>query len=129
MTTDKTILCLCHDEMTLRVRRLLLEYFGFRVLTTESAEELGELIREKCPNLLLMDDAYPNVDYKRAAEKAKAICPDILAVVLVDRYAVRPAAEGPVDRFLNVDGPREEWLTQIRSLLAESTTLETDKSL
>jgi CheY-like chemotaxis protein len=117
--TDKTILCLCHDEMTLRVRQLLLEYFGFRVLATESADELGELIRQKCPNLLLMDDAYPGIDYKWTAEKAKALCPDILAVVLVDGYTLRSDAEGPVDRFLNLDGPREEWLAQIQSLLAD----------
>lgn len=116
---DKTILCLCHDQMTLRVRQLLLEYFGFRVLATESADEIGELIRRACPNLLLMDDAYPGIDYKRAAENAKAVCPDILAVVLVGEYALRSSAEGPVDRFLNLNGPREEWLAHIQSLLAE----------
>lgn len=115
----KTILCLCHDEMTLRVRQLLLEYFGFRVLATESADEAADLLRQKCPAMLLMDDGYPGVDYTRAAEKAKSICPDILAVVLIGGYRLRSAAEGPVDRFLNLDGPRDEWMTEIQSLLVE----------
>jgi CheY-like chemotaxis protein len=118
-TSDKTILCLCHDEITLQVRRLLLEYFGFRVLATDSAGEIPELIRRRCPDMLLLDDAYPKVDYQLAARQAKNICPSLLAVVLVAGYGFSPSRDGPVDRFLNLDGPRDEWLAQIRSLLRE----------
>ena len=128
LSNEKTILCLCHDEMTLRVRQLLLEYFGFRVLTTESAEEMSELIRDRCPNMLLMDDGYPGIDYNRAAEKAKAICPDILAVVLTGAFRLRPAAEPPVDCFLNLEGPREEWLAEIQSLLKHSYSRTAENS-
>lgn len=127
---DKAILCLCHDETTLRVRQLLLEHFGYRVTPSRSLAHIPELLREGCPDMLLMDDAYPGLDYEVAAEHAKTICPAVLAVVLVPGYGLKSGGYGPVDKFLSLDGPREQWLAQIESLFLqrESRTRVAGKS-
>jgi hypothetical protein len=118
-TTDKAILCLCHDETTLRVRQLLLEYFGYRVFPAESLAQVSVLLRQTCPDMFLMDDTYPGLDYELAAKGAKALCPEVLAVVLVPGYGLASGGYGPVDKFLSLDGPREQWLVQLESLFAE----------
>jgi CheY-like chemotaxis protein len=115
----KAILCLCHDDMTLRVRRLLLEHFGYKVLAANSLQETTKLLHDSCPDMLLMDNTYPGHDYEDTAETAKSICPELLAVVLMPGYALRSGENGSIDRFLPIDGPREEWLAELQSLFSE----------
>lgn len=50
------------------------------------------------------------------SDKAKTICPDILSVVLTTDYGRLNNGHESVDRFLRLDGPREEWMSGIEAL-------------
>ncbi len=117
----KEILCLCHDELTLQVRQMLLEHFGYKVLTTDSVGKMHAILRQACPDMVLLDTTDPELDWQELSGKAKSICPDILSVVLTTDYGRLRNGHEAVDRFLRLDGPREEWLSGIQSLFAGQT--------
>ncbi len=112
---------MCHDELTLQVRQMLLEHFGYKVLTTDSVGKVNNILRQACPDMLLLDTSDPELDWQELSGRAKAICPDILSVVLTADYGRLHNGHESVDRFLRLDGPREEWLTGIRSLFARQS--------
>lgn len=116
VSKDKEILCLCEDELTLQVRQMLLEHFGYKVLATDSVRHMQTLLRQKCPDMLLLDTTNPELDCQAITDQAKSICPDILSVVLTAEYGRLNNGHESVDQFLRLDGPREEWLSGIRSL-------------
>ena len=49
----KEVLCLCLDELTLQVRQMLWEHFGYKVLATNSVDEMNAILRRACPDMLL----------------------------------------------------------------------------
>lgn len=115
----KEILCVCHDELTLQVRQMLLEHFGYRVLITGSVARMNAILRQACPDMLLLDTGDPELDWQEITDTAKTICPDILAVVLTADYGCLNNDHQSVDRFLRLDGPREEWMSGIETLFAQ----------
>jgi len=118
----------CHDELTLQVRQMLLEHFGYKVLTTNSTGQMSTILRQACPDMLLLDTSDPELDWQDLAGKAKSICPDIFSVVLTADYGRLNNGYESVDRFLRLDGPREEWLSGIESLFARQSEGDTKSS-
>jgi CheY-like chemotaxis protein len=125
---QKEILCVCQDGLTLQVRQMLFEHFGYKVLTSDSIASVHTLLRQSCPDMLLLDTSDPELDWQALTDKAKAICPDILSVVLTSDYGRLHTSHESVDRFLRLDGPREEWLSGIASLFAGRGTRNTEAS-
>ena len=117
----KEILCLCQDELTLQVRQMLLEHFGYKVLATDSVGEMQAILRRACPDMLLLDTTDPQLDCHDIANQAKSICPEILSVVLTADYGRLNTCHDAVDRFLRLDAPREEWLSGIQALFARQS--------
>lgn len=112
---------MCHDELTLQVRQMLLEHFGYKVLTTDSVGEMHAILQQGCPDMVLLDTSDPELDWQELSAKAKSICPDILSVVLTADYGRLHNGHDSVDRFLRLDGPREEWLSGIQGLFARQS--------
>ena len=118
MHRSKAILCLCHDRDLLIIRRMLLEHFGYSVLSTTSAEDARDMAEEQCPDMLLMDNGDPSVDYAELAEQVKKICPEVITVVLSPYYRLsNTGAVGSVDRFVAKDDGPDALIAQIRELL------------
>jgi CheY-like chemotaxis protein len=124
----KEILCVCHDELTLQVRQMLLEHFGYKVLATNSVGKMHAMLRQMCPDMLLLDTSDPELDWQEITDNAKSVCPDILSVVLTTDYGRLNNGHESVDRFLRLDGPREEWLSGIQSLFARQSNGGTEPS-
>lgn len=124
----KEILCVCHDELTLQVRQMLLEHFGYKVMTTDSVGEVHTILRDECPDMLLLDTSDPELDWQELSGEAKALCPQILSVVLTADYGRLNDSHESVDRFLRLDGPREEWQSGIESLFSRRTNGGTEPS-
>src|SRR5579885_1554718 len=83
---DRAILCLCHDRNMLQVRQLLLEHFGFTVLPTSSVEEAERIASSRCPDMLLMDNSHPGIDFQVVAKQVKQVCPSVITVLLSPFY-------------------------------------------
>jgi CheY-like chemotaxis protein len=124
----KEILCVCHDELTLQVRQLLLEHFGYKVVATDSVAKMHAILRQGCPDMLLLDTGDPELDWQEITDKAKSICPAILSVVLTADYGSLNNSHESVDRFLRLDGPREEWLSGIEALFERQSNHGTETS-
>jgi hypothetical protein len=74
------------------------------------------VLRNRCPDILLLDTNDPSLDCEEIAGVAKEICPEIFSVVLTPEYGLPAEGGGPIDRYLKLDAPREEWLSGIESL-------------
>lgn len=113
----KAILCLSDDSGILRVRRMLLEHFGYVVLPTTSAADAKTLVEQQCPDMLLMDNGDPGVNYARLAKEVKDICPDVITVVLSPYYCMSSStATRHVDRFVDKDEGPDALIAHIREL-------------
>ncbi len=114
----KAILCLCYDKSMLQVRRMLLEHFGYTVLSTTTVEDAKNVAENQCPDMLLMDTSHPGIDFEQVAEQVKKVCPDLITVVLSPYYyGTNSRSDGAIDRFVtNDDGP-DRLISEIDELL------------
>jgi len=115
----RAILCLCYDRDMLQVRRMLLEHFGYQVLPTSSLEDAKTVAGDSCPDMLLMDNSHPGIDFEQVAEQVKRVCPTMLAVALSPYYGVRPGSRGWVDRFIAQDDGPNVLIAQIEELFEQ----------
>lgn len=124
----KAILCLCHDTGMLQVRRMLLEHFGYEVLSSSSVKDAETAAKDSCPDMLLMDNNHPGIDCEQVAKQVKTVCPTVLAVVLSPYFGVRPSAQGSVDRFVAKDDGPDALIAQIEELFRQRKDEEKAKS-
>jgi CheY-like chemotaxis protein len=101
---------------------MLLERFGYTVLSSTSAEDVQKLVSNHCPAMLLMDDSYPGVDFKDIAKQGKGACPEMVIVVLSPYYyGGRNRADGAIDCFItNEEGPHV-LISHIEELLGRGS--------
>ena len=119
-TTGKAILCLSYDENMLQVRQMLLEHFGYTVFPSSSVEDAKMVARRRCPDMLLLDNSYPEVDLEEIAKQVKCVCPGVIAVVLSPYYYGPPkATAGAVDRFVVKDDGPDALISQIEQVFGE----------
>ena len=116
----KAILCLCHDSSVLQVRSMLLEHFGYAVLSTSSVEGAKNMAEYECPDMLLIDNGEPGMDYERLAAQVKQSCPGVITVVLSPYFSVsRASSTASIDRFVAKDDGPDALITEIQELFAE----------
>ena len=125
MERRKAILCLCFDSAMLKIRRMLLEHFGYTVLSTSSVEDAKRLAQNMCPDMLLMDNSYPGVDLQQIASQVKTVCPELITVVLSPFFAVQQSS-GAIDRFVPKDDGPDALLAQIDELFEEKSNGASD---
>ena len=82
---------------TRTMMRKMLEMKGYEVVEAANGQEAVELVRQRCPDLILMDLNMPLVDGLAATEqirRGKELCKDvtILAITAHDTYGMREAA-------------------------------------
>ncbi|MGA2373426.1 MAG: hypothetical protein ACLPPV_07415 [Candidatus Korobacteraceae bacterium] len=116
----KAILCLCCDSNTLQVRQMLLEHFGYLVFATSSVEDAKNIAKDRCPDLLLMDNSHPEVDPEEVATQVKTKCPGVIAVVLSPYYfGAGKASRSAIDRFVTSNDGPDVLISQIEELLGD----------
>jgi CheY-like chemotaxis protein len=121
----KAILCLCHDNNMLQVRRMLLERFGYVVFSSNTIEEAQNVIEQHCPDMLLMDNAYPHVDCEQIAKQGKTLCPDMLTVVLSPYYyGGRNGSDEVIDKFITNDEGPHMLISEIEGLFGSRANAE-----
>ncbi len=86
-----------YDDGRVLLRRLL-ESKGFRVSEASNGEEAVEVVRRRCPDLILMDLNMPRMDGLTAARKireCRELCAGVpmVAVTAYHTYGMKEAAE------------------------------------
>jgi CheY-like chemotaxis protein len=84
------------DDARLTLRRLL-ERRDYRVLEATNGKEALELVRQMCPDLILLDLNMPQMDGLEAAKQIRAcrdLCAEvpIIALTAYDTYGMKEAA-------------------------------------
>ena len=119
----KEILCLCFDPNMLQVRQMLLEHFGYVVHPTNSPESAARMVRDRCPDMLLMDDNDAGNNFEQLAAQVKQICPDVITVMLSPFYYVNANSDS-IDRVVSKDDGPDVLLSQIEELFGEEGKLK-----
>lgn len=122
-TRHKEILCLCHDTSLLQVRRMLLEHFGYSVLSAASVEDAMRMAENHCPDMLLMDNSETGVDLEELARQVKELCPEVI-VAMLSPYYYGPAngSSNAIDGVVTKDEGPDALQSQIADLFDEGGT-------
>lgn len=103
----------------LQVRQMLLEHFGYKVFPTSCAEDAKRVAVDHCPDMLLVDNGNPEVDFEQVVSQVKRACPDLIAVVLSPYFYAPRGAQGAIDCFVARDDGPDRLITQIEELFGQ----------
>ncbi len=120
MTTANLPLILCIDdgEIPLRVRKLLLDGAGYKVLTARSAEEGFELFRQNPIELVVADHYLSAKTGTEIAEEMKHLKPEV-PILIFSAASEKPPGLEFADGFLSKGESPDVLLHTIASLLTK----------
>ena len=119
MSDRDHILCVDDEENQLAVRKLVLEFEGYVVLTASSGQQALNLLALHHIDLVLSDHLMPGMVGTELARQIKARTPD-LPVILISAVNEIPADAASADLFMSkLDGPAA-MCQNISALLAQS---------
>ena len=88
MKPKRTILCVDDNELSLSIRKVLLETRGYRVLTCATGEEALERFKKGGVDLVLTDLIMPGLDGTRLIEQIKGLSPQTPAILLSGKVRI-----------------------------------------
>ena len=119
MSDKDHILCVDDEENQLAVRKLVLEFEGYVVLTASSGQQALNLLALHHIDLVLSDHLMPGMVGTELARQIKARTPD-LPVILISAVNEIPADAASADLFMSkLDGPAA-MCQNISTLLTQS---------
>jgi CheY-like chemotaxis protein len=103
---------------------MLLEHFGYVVLATTSVDDAKSIVREHCPDMLLMDNNDSGIDFEQLAEQVKGMCPDVITVMLSPYYyGSHGGTTDAIDRIVAKDDGPDALLSHIEELLGREDAM------
>jgi two-component system response regulator CpxR len=119
MSERDHILCVDDEENQLAVRKLVLEWEGYAVLTASSGQQALNLLALHHIDLVLSDHLMPGMVGTELARQIKARHPE-LPVILISAVNEIPADAANADLFMSkLDGPAA-MCQNISTLLTQS---------
>ncbi len=115
MSPGPLILCIDDNQTALRVRRLVLERNGYRVLTATDADEGYDLFVTQPLDLVITDQLLKEGSTAELVHRMKQLKPAV-PVMLFSGAAEIPDI-GEIDIFVSKLEPTEQVLSKIASLL------------
>jgi CheY-like chemotaxis protein len=116
MPTGPLILCIDDNEIALRIRRLVLERNGYRVLTSTEMAKGFDLFASHPVDLVITDHLLNESTAAELIHRMKQVKPEV-PVMLFSGAAEVPEIEG-MDMFVSKLEPTEVVLSKIACLLA-----------
>jgi CheY-like chemotaxis protein len=112
------ILCIDDDEISLRVRKLLLASAGLNVLTANSGEDGLELFKQNPIELVIADHFLTDKTGIEIAKEMKELKPRV-PILILSAAAEKPDGLEFADGFLAKGGSPQMVLNTIAHLLAK----------
>jgi two-component system autoinducer 1 sensor kinase/phosphatase LuxN len=123
---QREILCIDDEPEGLKVRSILLESMGYKVLSAPDAERGLQVFREHHVDAVVMDYEMPGMNGVEAAEKMKALRPET-PIVILSALSWLPQTSAAIDAFVQKGGPIalltdtiEQWLPHDKDSAAAS---------
>jgi len=110
-------LCVDDERIGLRVRKIMLESRGFKVLTASSGPEGLELFEEHEVDVVVLDYYMPDVNGGEVALEMRRRRPDVPIVFLSAYFSLPPEALEVADAFLTKGDPPDVLIEKIQNLV------------
>jgi CheY-like chemotaxis protein len=117
------ILCIDDDDISLRVRKLLLVSVGLNVLTANSGEDGLELFKQNPIELVIADHFLTGKTGTEIAKEMKKLKPEVPILILSAAAETIDGLEF-ADEFLSKGEPPQVILNTITYLLAKQPVTE-----
>ena len=116
------VLCIDDYEPGLRVRRAMLEQWGYFVTTASCGEDGLSVLKNTHVDAVVVDYSMPGMDGQVVAQAVKARWPDVGIIILSGEPSVPLAAVRSADAFIPKGTAGEPLRPALQHLLAAAPT-------
>jgi CheY-like chemotaxis protein len=113
----KTLLCVDDEKIGLRVRKIMLESHGFKVLTATSGQQGLMLLANHHVDLIILDYYMPEMNGGQVAAEIRRSHPEIPIIFLSAYFALPPAALELANAFITKGDPPDVLIHKIEQLV------------
>ncbi len=113
----KTVLCVDDEKIGLRVRRIMLEGHGFKVLTATSGEQGLALFTKNRVDLVVLDYYMPGMNGGDVAAEVRRRKPEVPIIFLSAYFSLPPAALELANAFITKGDPPDVLIDKIEQLI------------
>lgn len=118
--TSHLVLCVDDEAVGLRIRKILLERAGYRVITAMDGESGLDIFRTEPVEAVILDYSMPGMHGGEVARRMRDVKPHI-PILLLSAYVGLPAeVRSVVDVYMTKGEGAPALLKRLRSLLASS---------
>jgi CheY-like chemotaxis protein len=113
----KTVLCVDDEKIGLRVRKIMLESHGFKVLTASSGEQGLEVFDKHDVDLVVLDYYMPGLNGGQVAAEMRRRRPDV-PIIFLSAYFSLPATDLELaNAFITKGDPPDVLIDKIEQLV------------
>jgi CheY-like chemotaxis protein len=112
----KTVLCVDDEKIGLRVRKILLESHGFKVLTASSGQQGLAIFNDHDVDLVVLDYYMPGLNGGDVAAEMRRKRPDVPIIFLSAYFSLPPAALELANAFITKGDPPDVLIDKIQQL-------------
>jgi CheY-like chemotaxis protein len=113
----KTVLCVDDEKVGLRVRKIMLEGHGFKVLTASSGLQGLAVFDENEIDLVVLDFYMPGLDGGQVAAEMRRRRPEVPIIFLSAYFSLPPAALELANAFITKGDPPDVLIQKIEQLV------------
>jgi CheY-like chemotaxis protein len=117
-TRQKTLLCVDDNQSSLKICKMILEDFGYKVLTSSSAREGLEVFASNAIDAVILDYQMPEMNGELVAAEMKRTNPRIPILMLSGWVSLPESALQLVDEFVAKGDPIEFLLLAVQQALS-----------
>ena len=114
---QKTVLCVDDETIGLRVRKIMLEGHGFRVLTATSGQQGISLFEQNKVDLVVLDFYMPDLNGGQVAAELRRLRPRVPIIFLSAYFSLPSDALEMADAFITKGEPPEVLIEKIEQLM------------
>lgn len=113
----KTVLCVDDEKIGLRVRQLMLEGHGFRVLTASDGQQGLDLFDTNHVDVVVLDYYMPGLNGGQVAAELKRRRSDVPIIFFSAYFSLPPHALELANAFITKGDPPEILIEKIEQLM------------
>jgi CheY-like chemotaxis protein len=112
----EVVLCVAAEQLSLKVRGLILQSAGYEVISASTLEDALRLAASHNPQVIVCEQPFGNTSGIQVAESLKQLVPDTRILLITGPMEAFPQTMAADAFMTNIDGP-EAFLRNIAALL------------
>jgi CheY-like chemotaxis protein len=113
----KTVLCIDDEKIGLRVRKIMLEGHGLKVLTATSGQQGLMMLANHHVDLVILDYYMPEMNGGEVAAEVRRRHPEIPIIFLSAYFSLPPSALELANAFITKGDPPDVLIHKIEQLM------------